>query len=153
MLRVRLLGGLALEGVDTPASRPARELLAWLALDPGWHSRAEVAARFWPDLFDARAALRTTLHELRRAGCDAFVRVDRERVGLAPGVWVDVHALTGAALVAAGELLPELAREWVLTARDEHADRVASELAVLAGGPDGLRWAREAVKRDPLSED
>ena len=37
--------------------------------------------------------------------------------------------------------------------RDEHRERVAAELATLTRGPDGLRWAREAVKRDPLSEE
>src|SRR3954447_18264167 len=59
MLRVRLLGGLVLEeGVrvlETPASRPARELLAWLALHPGSRTRLEVASRFWPDGSDAAA--------------------------------------------------------------------------------------------------
>ena len=52
MLRVRLLGGLALEGggrpLDAPASRRARELLAWLALHPGRtraSSRAALLAR------------------------------------------------------------------------------------------------------------
>ena len=47
MLRVRLLGELALETddgpLDAPASRPARELLAWLALHPGAHPRFELA--------------------------------------------------------------------------------------------------------------
>ena len=73
MLRVRVFGGLALESdgtaLDPPASRRARELLGFLALHPGRHARAAVAARFWPDVLDAsaRASLRTTLHELRRA--------------------------------------------------------------------------------------
>src|SRR3954471_2031165 len=73
MLRVRLFGGLALESDGTalppPAGRRARELLGWLALHPGRHARAAVAARLWPDVLDARArgSLRTTLHELRRA--------------------------------------------------------------------------------------
>src|SRR3954454_12780787 len=86
MLRVRLLGGLALESLDVPASRPARELLAFLALHPGAHARFELAQRFWPDVPEAsaRASLRTTLHELRRALGDAasHLAVDRERVGL-----------------------------------------------------------------------
>src|ERR1700754_2632779 len=91
MLRVGLLGGLALEAdghpLAVPAGRPARELLAWLALHPGSHSRLEVAMRFWPDVPEAsaRASLRTSLHELRRALGDAagHLSVDRERVGLA----------------------------------------------------------------------
>ena len=95
MLRVRVFGGLALESdgtaLDPPASRRARELLGWLALHPGRHARAALAARFWPDVLDAsaRASLRTTLHELRRAlgdesGClvadrDAAAEQRRER--------------------------------------------------------------------------
>src|ERR671933_2721436 len=73
MLRVRLFGGLALESdgsaLPPPAGRRARELLGWLALHPGRHPRAALAARLWPDVLDAsaRASLRTTLHELRRA--------------------------------------------------------------------------------------
>src|ERR687886_1277126 len=89
MLRVRVLGGLALEAegrpLPLPASRPARELLAWLALHPGQHPRLELAMRFWPDVLEssARASLRTTLHELRRAVGDDAVVADRELVGLA----------------------------------------------------------------------
>src|SRR5436190_18355468 len=94
MLRVRVLGGLALEAgghpLALPASRPARELLAWLALHPGPHPRLELAMRFWPDVLEtsARASLRTTLHELRRAVGDEPLVVDHETVGLAPA-WVD----------------------------------------------------------------
>src|SRR6478735_10263251 len=106
MLRIRLLGGLALDGLEPPASRPARELLAYLAVRPGPHSRLELAMRFWPDVPEtsARASLRTTLHELRRALGDAATHldVDRERVGLVD-VTVDLHKLRGAALVEAGE--------------------------------------------------
>jgi hypothetical protein len=49
MLRVRLLGALAVEsdvkGVEVPAGRPTRMLLGWLAAFPGEHARSEVAAR------------------------------------------------------------------------------------------------------------
>ncbi len=156
MLRIRLLGGLALDGLDPPASRPARELLAYLALHPGMHQRLELAMRFWPDVPEAsaRASLRTTLHELRRALGDAatHLAVDRERVGLTD-VTVDLHELGGAELVAAGEPLAGIERDWAVAARDEHRERVAVELAQLTHGPDGLRWAREAVRRDPLSEE
>ena len=56
MLRVRLLGGLTLEAdggpLAVPASRPARELLAWLALHPGPQPRFELALRFWPEVLE-----------------------------------------------------------------------------------------------------
>jgi len=103
---VRVFGGLALESdgvaLEPPASRRARELLGWLALNPGRHARAAVAARFWPDVLDAsaRASLRTTLHALRRALGDAGGRwlvATRDSVGLRGDLWVDVHPVTNAA--------------------------------------------------------
>src|ERR1700761_4015004 len=127
MLRVRLLGGLALDGLEPPSSRPARELLAFLAWRPGAHSRSELASRFWPDVPEAsaRASLRTTLHELRRAlGEQAtHLRVDRERIERAD-VWVDVHELEP----ADGELLAGIDRDWALEARDEYRERVTARL-------------------------
>src|ERR671929_1834663 len=73
MLRVRLLGELQADvdgrPVQPPASRRAWSLLGWLALHPGEHPRASVAARFWPDVLDAsaRASLRSAAWALRRA--------------------------------------------------------------------------------------
>src|SRR4051794_21773404 len=129
MLRVRLLGEVRLDGREPPASRPARELLAWLALHPGPHPRLELALRFLPDVPEpaARGSLRTTLHELRRALGDeaSHLRVDRERVELA-GAWVDVHALGPD---APGELLAGIDRDWAIAARDERHERVGAQLA------------------------
>src|SRR6186997_2677027 len=101
MLRVRLLGDLTVEVdgslVDQPASRRARSLLGWLALDRRIHSRSTLAARFWPDVLDesARTSLRSALSALRRAlGPDAgrYVVTDREHVALGSedAVWTDV---------------------------------------------------------------
>jgi DNA-binding SARP family transcriptional activator len=73
VLRVRLGGRLRLDagGVELPppVSRRARRVLAYLALHPGPHARAELDARFWPDVLDesARTSLRAALSELRRA--------------------------------------------------------------------------------------
>ena len=73
MLTVRVIGpmGLQLDGaaIETPVNRREWALLAWLAINPGIHARAELAARFWPDVLDtsARASLRSTLWALRRA--------------------------------------------------------------------------------------
>src|SRR4051794_27531364 len=115
MLRVRVFGGLALESdgtpLELPPSRRARELLGWLALHPGRHARAAVAARLWPDVLDtsARASLRTTLHELRRAlgaagGC---LVADRDTVAL-DGAWVDAREVE--ALLASGRVAEALGR-------------------------------------------
>src|SRR4051812_26516513 len=167
MLRVRVLGGLAIEAdgapLPVPASRPARELLAWLALHPGQHPRLELAMRFWPDVLEtsARASLRTTLHELRRAVGDAPLVVDRETVGLAPA-WVDLLEVArlpaeDALALCTGEPLVGIERDWAIALRDEHRDRVAGLLTGLAdAAPDSdtaLRWTRELARLDPLSED
>src|SRR3954469_10603217 len=99
MLRLRLFGDLAVEvdgsTLPPPESARARALLAWLALNPGMHSRGAVAARFWPDVLDssARASLRSAMWSLRRALGDAAAThlvATRERVGL-QDVEVDVR--------------------------------------------------------------
>src|SRR4051812_25667455 len=167
MLRVRLLGELAVESsggeLVAPPSRPARELLAWLALHPGMHPRLELASRFWPDVLEtsARASLRTALHELRRAIGEDAVVADRELVGLAGQTWVDMLAVRElpaeeALALCVGDALPGLDRDWAIAARDEHRELVAGMLAGLAdaaSGEEALRWARELVRADPLSED
>ncbi len=171
MLRVRLLGELAVESPEgelvAPPSRPARELLAWLALHPGMHPRLELASRFWPDVLEssARASLRTALHELRRCVAEDAIVADRELVGLAGAPWVDALAVRELAAegraeealaLCAGDALPGLDRDWAIAARDEHRELVAGLLAGLAdasSGEEALRWARELVRADPLSED
>src|SRR6478752_2235145 len=92
MLHVRLLGELWAEvdgrTVSPPASRRAWSLLAWLALHPGEHQRATLAARFWPGVLDssARASLRSAAWALRRAlgpAADGALTGGRDRIGLA----------------------------------------------------------------------
>src|SRR6185312_780966 len=101
MLEVRLAGGLALrtEGgeIAPPASKRARALLAYLAVNPGPQPRGRLAARFWPDVLDesARASLRVALTELRQAlGPVAdSVLTTRDTVALdAPDLEVDSRA-------------------------------------------------------------
>jgi DNA-binding SARP family transcriptional activator len=131
VLRVRLLGGLALEAgggpLEPPRTRRGRALLAWLALNPGLHPRSELAGRFWPDVLDAsaRTSLRAALTELRRALGDAadHLVASRDRVGLAgAGLWVDDRAfdellaagrIADAVAAGRGELLPGFVVEWV----------------------------------------
>jgi DNA-binding SARP family transcriptional activator len=90
MLDVRLAGGfeLRVDGapIALPASRRARAVLAYLALNPGPQPRGRLAARFWPDVLDesARASLRVALTELRQALGPAarFVVATRDTVAL-----------------------------------------------------------------------
>ena len=174
MLRVRLLGELAIEAdgerCEPPAPAKARGLLAWLALHPGAHSRSEVAGTFWPDVLEesARASLRTALSAVRRSlggAADAHLLATREAVGL-QDAWVD--ALAFAELTAAGrleealelgegELLPSLDEEWARDARDEQRRRraeVLAQVAERAGNPaEAVRLARARLALDPLSEE
>jgi len=162
VLRVHLLGDLRLDDgrapVALPKGRPPRALLAWLALHPGRHARGRVAAALWPDVLDesARASLRTALSALRGALPDpGAVIAEREEIGL--DAWVDVRELAPAELAEAGPLLPGLDDDWVLSARDEHRDRVSGALAGLARAaatlPEAVAFARARVTLDPLSED
>lgn len=180
MLRVRLLGDLAIEidgtAVEPPASRRARALLGWLALERRMHPRSGLAARFWPDVLDesARTSLRSALSALRRAlGPDSerYLIATRDEVGLADGslVWTDVaefercvdeNRLQDALALGRGELLSGLEDDWVYEPRDEHRDRVAGVLARLAAGaeqhgdlPSAIDYTRRQVALDPLAEE
>ena len=98
MLEVRVLGELELQRDDDPvalpAGRPARSLLALLALERREHARSQVAARLWPDVLDAsaRTSLRGALAALRKAlgpDADRYLVATRERVGLSEAVRTD----------------------------------------------------------------
>jgi DNA-binding SARP family transcriptional activator len=179
MLRVRLLGGLRVEldGVPLapPEGRRARSLLAWLALHPGMHARARLAARFWPDVRDAsaRASLRSAIWGLRRAlgdAADSYLRATRVELGLVEeALATDVAELTRlveagrleeAAALGADELLPDVEEDWVYEARDEHRARLADVLAALADRAEvdgdlagAVAWSRRRTGLDPLSEE
>ena len=145
MVRVRLLGSLAIEvdgqPVEPPASRRAQALLGWLALNPGMHARGLVAGRFWPDVLDtsARQSLRSAVWSLRRAlgsEGECVLRALREEIGL-NGVttdlreWDDLVAagrLEEAVALERGDLLAGLDDDWVHEAREEHRARVAQVL-------------------------
>lgn len=177
MLRVRLLGDMALEAngrrLEPPRRRSGRALLAYLALHPGLHARGDLAARLWPDADPdrARASLRTALASVRRAlGADAEAAlvVTRDRIGLDSGVDVDAVAFRGlvsegrlaeAVALAPGELLQGLDDEWALEARDEHSYQLIDVLLTLAARERGagnlaaaVEHARNAVAVDGLFE-
>jgi class 3 adenylate cyclase len=180
MMRVRLLGDLTVEVdgsvVDQPASRRARSLLGWLALDRRMHSRSTLAARFWPDVLDesARTSLRSALSALRRAlgpGSERYLIANRDEVGLAAEdlVWTDIaefdrlvarDQLEEALELARGELLAGLDDDWVLQRRDEQRDRAASVLAQLAVRAESKRdlqaaiaFTRRQMTLDPFAEE
>ena len=180
MLRIAVLGRLSLKqsgrSLSPPVGRPARLLLGWLALHPGAHSRAAVAAVLWPDVLDesARGSLRVALVDLRRAlgeAADRVLMATREQIGLIDSPELEVDArrfaelletgMTGEALeLWRGELLDGLdAGDWLAELRDEYRDRRSLALAALADQAaargemdEAVRLARERVSSDPFSE-
>ena len=177
MLRVTLIGRLGIE-VDGEDRSPARvdrpaSLLAWLALTPGMHARASVAARFWPDVLDssALASLRSATWSLRRqlGSAEGLLVATRACIGLeGDGLRVDVRELDDliaagrddeALALADGELLPGVEGEWVDEQRERHRQRRIDLLGRLAqkATEDGdfasaADLARRRAALDPLSE-
>jgi len=83
-------------------TRKSLALLAYLALDPGPHSRERLADLLWPDtdVVDARASLRTALNYVRQAlgtQNDRVLVATRDTLGVLSGsIGLDVDALTEA---------------------------------------------------------
>jgi len=156
--------------IDSPASQRPWAVFAYIALAARPVARAELAARFWPDVLDqsARASLRSALWALRRSLGEQLL-VDGERVGLSDGedVWIDVwefERLAGAdpepALeLCRGELLEGIEDDWALLARARHRDRVIEllENRARACEQDGdlrgaIEFGRRQVDLDPFDE-
>ena len=174
MLEVRLAGGwhLRLNGdqLAPPASKRARAVLAYLALYPGAHQCARLAARFWPDVLDesARGSLRVALSELRQAlgPVTGHLMTTREAVELGGAdLVVDVRVFAaaldagdplGALHACSGPILEEFDEEWAIDAREEHSQRLGEALelaAATAEDPgDRIRLTRAQVALDPLAE-
>jgi DNA-binding SARP family transcriptional activator/tetratricopeptide (TPR) repeat protein len=173
MLRVRLLGAVAVERDGKPVSLPGstRRLLVFLALHPGPHDRDALAARFWPDVPQpaGRASLRTAVWVLRRALGEDALAASRSTVGLCPeALWVDVAEV--AALAAAGqdrlaveqcrgELLADVDEDWARTVRAEHQsrhvgllDRLAERAETDGDAAAAVRWSRLRCALTPLDE-
>ena len=184
VLRARLFGGLAVGGRRTapaaaPGRPPARPCSPTCCSTPAPTAAPAWPARFWPDVMDASAlaSLRNAVWAVRRAleavGGGAYLAADRRTVGIAPDLPREVDAEEFARLVARDEpeaweraaalasapLVPEIADEWALVARDELRDRLADALerlgdaAEVAGDAAGAAaWARKALAHDPVRE-
>jgi DNA-binding SARP family transcriptional activator/tetratricopeptide (TPR) repeat protein len=172
MLRLWLCGGFSAEfdgePLPMPASDRVRALIGWLALHPGTHSRAYLAARLWPDVPDAsaRASLRTAIWSVRQAWGPAAEQVlegSRSSIGLRGELmWVDALAARPADQAASldiGELLPGVDDDWVIAAREEHRSRQLKKLAELAAladsdgrTADAVTWSRQRCALAPLDE-
>jgi DNA-binding SARP family transcriptional activator/tetratricopeptide (TPR) repeat protein len=154
VLRLWLQGPLAgeLDGrpVAMPTSDRARALIGWLALHRGSHSRAELAARLWPEVPDAsaRASLRTAVWAVRQAWGPAAETLECSRlaIGLPAAVWVDVlDEAPDHGRPDPGVLLEGLDDEWVRSARAEYLARQVEGLERAADGADSEGRATDAV--------
>jgi DNA-binding SARP family transcriptional activator/TolB-like protein len=185
VVEFRMLGALSLLGTDGHDQRavlaqPKRvALLAYLAVSPRFHRRDSLVALFWPDLdqVHARAALRQTLHGLRRAlGEDEFADRGDEEVGLDAARLhsdvvefqraVDADRLAEALDIYRGDLLegffirgaPEFER-WLEDERARLKNLALSAASTLAEHSEArgnleesAQWARRAVRIAPLDE-
>lgn len=170
-VRVQLLGCFAVEidGVAVRISPGSARVVALLALH-GPAPRELVADRLWPSASGghALANLRSALWRLPSRG---LVDADRDHLGLAPGVHVDLQqSLRVAADIAVGtlprnldllrcDLLPDWYDEWLELEREHHrllrlqSLEVASQIALERGDLRfAMRAALLAVEAEPLRE-
>ena len=151
-------------------------LLAYLALEPGPHSRESLATLLWSDASDddARASLRQALRQLRQAFGDAIV-ADRQFVRLAGPLECDVLCFLAAARQDAraatafdvtrflsGMTFRQAPRfdEWAGSTRDRlvrlSIDALRDEARSSVGRSrwrDALELAERWLAADPLSEE
>ena len=190
MLHIRLLGGFRLLLDDTPLTAvdtPRQQaLLAYLLLHRATpQPRQRLAFLFWPESTDAQAQtnLRQLLYTLRQRLPDAqhYLAIDGRTVqwrGDEPyaldvadfeealacaeqSAGLDqVAALEQAVARYAGELLPELYDDWVLSAREQLRLRFVAALTTLIHLHEERRelkpaiaYAQRLLRHDPLLEE
>ena len=157
MLRVQLLGDITAfrDGRTVPLSAPHRRLLAFLALHPGPHERDALAARFWPDVPDPRANLRTAVWVLRRSLGDDAVIATRTSIALGP-VTRDLDETEALERDEPGQPCAGIDDDWAEAARAEHLRRRIARLDGLAAATDdpaeAARWSARRCGLTPLDE-
>ena len=187
MIELRTLGAVELSGPgghEPPGilTHPKRlALLAYLAVATprGFHRRDTLLALLWPELDAerARAALRKTVHHLRRAlGDDVLLRRGDDELGLAPDrFWCDAAALeahlaagerAAAVELYRGDLLPGVfiaeaseferwleERRAALRRSVVDAARALAEQDAARGDPfAAIGWTRRSLALEPLDE-
>ena len=157
VLRVQLLGDITAfrDGRPVPLSAPHRRLLAFLALHPGPHQRDALAARFWPDVPDPRANLRTAVWVLRRSLGDDAVIATRTSVALGP-VTRDLDDTETLERDEPGQPCAGIDDDWAEAARAEHLRRRIARLDGVAAATDdpaeAARWSARRCALTPLDE-
>ncbi len=183
-LRLSLLGPPEALCDGTPLTvdtRKATALLAYLAVEPGRHSRESLAELLWPDYAPdrARAALRRTLSTLRSGLGGRWLAVARDAVSLErDGLLLDVEefrrladgddltALEAAAALQRGAFLEGFGLrdsvpfdDWQSLQAGTLArelgivlDRLAGELGARGGRARAIGHAQRRLALDPLNE-
>lgn len=139
-IAVRLLGPfeVTIDGAPVTgfAYAKVRALLAYLAVEPRPHTRAELAALLWPDQPEAaaRASLSQALTTLRgalgdRGAEEPALLADTQSVRLSPGYALDVDVAAFLAALAACEAHPH--RSWRTCAAC--AERLGRAVALYRG--------------------
>jgi DNA-binding SARP family transcriptional activator len=182
-VRVRLLGPIRLSwrGQEVALeSRPAKALVALLAVRRGPWSRAAITAQIWPDAgygppARVRQALWLVRRGLARAGADprAVLATSGDTIGFDPGVSAEIDVarfeaqlreqpprIEAALRLYGGDLAEELALDCLAVRRETLADMYEDALAAVAkerldgNDLDGARCAAiELLERDPLREE
>ena len=179
-LELRLIGGFQCwcDGAPLTLPKGSERPIAFLALQPRPVSRLYVAGTLWPDVTEARS-LGNLRSALWRLGGQEIVRVDADRLSLAPTVAVDARAVEAVALrltdpstpagdealppalrtLLSSDILPDWYDEWVLVERERLRDLRLNTLEVLGGrllAAGDLVRARMAalaiVRAEPLRE-
>lgn len=102
--------------------RKSLALVIYLALTNQVHSRATLANLFWPEASEGRAFanLRQALWEIRQILGETWLQAEKDEIGLAQPLWVDVHAfrerLTAARHSAASSDTAAQAQELLMEA-------------------------------------
>ena len=140
---VYLLGTFHIENKTQSIHLPTRkieDLLAYLILHPGQHTREKLATLFWGDSPDtaARGSLRKALALLRKHIDSKLIRADRENIQLNSSfsLWVDIHHIENLAhellhdpspaihrfneIIYPGNLLSNLYDDWILPFREHY---------------------------------
>ena len=180
MVRVRLLGGLSLEGPDGPLHIPTdvrRLLLVRLAIaERGSVARSRLATDLWPDqpVNKGRRRLSETLSRARSLWGPELIVADSEMLHLTAtvdlGAWEaalrkaralpgDLEALQTIRTAYTGSLAPGVVAEWLHPTRDAVEESLEWALGALAsalrmaGRPaEAEGVARQLLARAPLRE-
>lgn len=177
MAKLFLFGTVRLELDGRPVKFSRRKslfLLAYLALHPGRHARAELASIFWGDgaADAALLSLRVAVSELRKAlGGHVFIGGQALQLASDYAIWVDALEFQRFAACAApddwqvaldyytSDLLSDIEQDWVLEWRSrlkrlyiETMLRQAGHQRSLANYAQAIDLARRVLARDPANE-